>query len=79
MSGVHGISSGPCPRCGGELEFKASVGGLGNGSETYFFECKGCDNIHTVDEDRLDKTDRLALRQGAQGISGNAKLRNARR
>ena len=63
MSGVRvqptGISLSPCPRCGGELEFKASVGRLRKGSETYFFECKDCDHIHTIDENRQNKeTDR---------------------
>jgi len=49
-----GMSPGPCPRCGGNLEFKANVSSLGQGSEICFFECKDCDHIHTVDETRLD-------------------------
>jgi hypothetical protein len=43
-----GISPGPCPHCGGELEWKASVGGLGTRLETHFFQCKACDHIHTI-------------------------------
>jgi predicted nucleic acid-binding Zn ribbon protein len=58
VSGVHGATyryeSRPCPRCGGNLEFKANVSSLGQGSEICFFECKDCDHIHTVDETRLD-------------------------
>jgi hypothetical protein len=49
-----GISPGRCPRCGGELQFKANVGSLGKDAETYFFQCKDCDHIHTVDENRLN-------------------------
>ena len=40
-----GICPGRCPRCGGELQFKANVGSLGQDSETYFFQCKECDHI----------------------------------
>jgi hypothetical protein len=43
-----GISPGPCPHCGGELEWKASVGSLGTRLETHFFQCKACDHIHTI-------------------------------
>ena len=48
------ISPGPCPRCGGELELKANVSSLGKGSKIYFFQCKDCDHIHTVDGNRLN-------------------------
>jgi hypothetical protein len=51
---LTGINPGRCPRCGGELEFKANVGSLGEGSETYFSECSDCDHIHTVNEKRVN-------------------------
>ena len=47
---VPGISPGPCPHCGGELGWKASVSSVGNGLETHFFQCDGCDHIHTVEK-----------------------------
>ena len=57
VSGVRGatsrISPGPCPRCGGQLEFKANVAAPGTGSGTYFFVCKDCDH-NTVDKNRLE-------------------------
>jgi len=45
-----GINVGTCPHCGGKLEWKASVGGLKKGSEIQFFQCKGCDHIHTLEK-----------------------------
>ena len=34
------IDPSPCPHCGGELEFKASVSPFRKGSEIHFFQCK---------------------------------------
>jgi transcription elongation factor Elf1 len=45
-----GLSSEPCPHCGGKLEWKASVGSLEKGREIHIFQCKGCDHIHTVEK-----------------------------
>ena len=47
---LPGLSLSPCPHCGGELEWKASVGTFEKGLETHFFQCKGCDHIHTVEK-----------------------------
>jgi hypothetical protein len=44
------ISPGPCPHCGGELEWKASIGGLETPEKTHFFQCKGCNHVHTVEK-----------------------------
>ena len=43
------LSPGPCPHCGGELEYKASVASIRVGSEIHFFTCKGCDHIHSIE------------------------------
>ena len=42
------LDPGVCSLCGQELEWKTSVESLGKGSETHFFQCKGCGHIHTV-------------------------------
>jgi uncharacterized Zn finger protein len=44
------LRSGPCPHCGGKLEWKAGVEGLEQGLETHFFECNACGHIHTVEK-----------------------------
>ena len=41
-------SGGPCPRCGGKMEFKETVGSLKTGSPVHFFQCKDCGYVHTV-------------------------------
>ena len=40
--------AGPCPRCGGKMEFKETVGSLKTGSPVQFFQCKDCGYVHTV-------------------------------
>jgi transcription elongation factor Elf1 len=45
-----GLGSDPCPHCGGELEWKASVGSLEKKElEIHFFQCEQCDRIHTLE------------------------------
>jgi hypothetical protein len=44
------LSNGPCPHCGGDIEWKASVGSLEEGPETRFFECNGCGHIHALEK-----------------------------
>ena len=41
--------SEPCPRCGGELEFKDTVESPTTGSPVHFFQCKDCGHIHSVE------------------------------
>jgi hypothetical protein len=36
--GTTALRSGPCPHCGGELEWKATVGNPEKGAETHFFQ-----------------------------------------
>jgi transcription elongation factor Elf1 len=48
-----GINPGPCPHCGGELEWNTSISSLGKRLETHFFLCSGCDHIHTVEKKPL--------------------------
>jgi hypothetical protein len=47
---MHRTSNNPgrCPRCGGKLEFKATVGRCDTGADVDFFQCNGCAYIHTV-------------------------------
>ena len=49
-----GISAEVCPQCGGELEWRASVGSLEKRSEIHFFQCKGCDHVHTSEKKYSD-------------------------
>ncbi len=46
------IDPGPCRHCGGELKWKASVGGEIS-PQTDFYQCETCEHVHTVEE-RLD-------------------------
>jgi phage terminase large subunit GpA-like protein len=46
------IDPGPCPHCGGELKWKATVGAEKT-PQTHFYQCETCDHIHTV-EQKLD-------------------------
>jgi hypothetical protein len=40
---------GPCPRCGGKLEFRQTVERREKGDDVRFFQCKGCGHIDTRD------------------------------
>jgi uncharacterized Zn finger protein len=43
-----GISQ-PCPRCGGELEFRHTVESHRTGALVHFFRCEDCGCINTVE------------------------------
>jgi hypothetical protein len=45
------LTAGSCPHCGGEMDWKASVGSLEEVPETHFFECRGCGHIHTLEKE----------------------------
>ncbi len=45
------LTAGPCPHCGGEMDWKASVGSLEEVPETHFFECRACGHIHTLEKE----------------------------
>jgi len=40
------IDPGPCPQCGGELKWKATVSA--ETAETHFYQCEDCDHIHVL-------------------------------
>jgi hypothetical protein len=40
---------GPCPRCGGKLEFRQTVERREKGDDVHFFQCKDCGHIDTRD------------------------------
>ena len=40
---------GPCPRCGGKLEFRQTVERREKGNDVHFFQCKDCGHIDTRD------------------------------
>ena len=40
---------GPCPRCGGKLEFRQTVERREKGDDVHFFQCNGCGHIDTCD------------------------------
>jgi len=42
------IDPGPCPHCGGEQKWKATVGAEKT-PQTHFYQCETCDHIHTVE------------------------------
>jgi len=50
---------GPCPRCGGKLEFRQTVERREKGDDVHFFQCKGCGHIDTRDD--RDNNERWAL------------------
>ena len=39
------INRSHCPRCGGKLEFRATVESRDKGSVVHFFRCDGCGHI----------------------------------
>jgi uncharacterized Zn finger protein len=41
------IDPGPCPHCGGELKWKATVGAE-KMPQAHFYQCETCEHIHTV-------------------------------
>ena len=53
------MSPGPCPHCGGTLEWKATVGPETT-AQTHFYQCESCRRIHTMEQtldyaaDRID-------------------------
>jgi len=43
------IEPGSCPHCGSKLKWKATVGAEKT-ARTHFYQCEGCDHIHTVEQ-----------------------------
>jgi hypothetical protein len=43
------IDPGPCPHCGGELKWKATVGAEKTPQTHFyhFYQCETCDHVHT--------------------------------
>ena len=46
---VQPSNPGPCPHCGGKLEFKGTIESPITGSPVDFFQCKDCGRVQTVD------------------------------
>jgi len=44
------IDPGSCPHCGGEQKWKATVG-VETTAQIHFYQCEGCDHIHTVEQE----------------------------
>jgi len=69
------LRSGPCPHCGGKLEWKASVERLEQGLETHFFECNACGHIHTVEKKLIAKVRQMRRTDVARADqAGQARL-----
>jgi predicted nucleic acid-binding Zn ribbon protein len=44
------IDHKPCPRCGGKMQFKATVENPTTGSPVHFFRCEDCGHVDCVSE-----------------------------
>ena len=62
------INRGPCPRCGGALEFRHTVESHRTGAPVDFFRCKDCGYVHAV-EHRTPALEAAAKRSKKKGYA----------